>query len=106
MHVSDPTLNGYDGMVFAFDVDVTGTFTMDRTLIPLTVVFFDEHGRGIAADEMQPCPTGVHCPTYPSPKPYRWAVEVPTSRLASSGLSGDPRSVSLAVGGACRPASV
>jgi uncharacterized membrane protein (UPF0127 family) len=100
MHVSDPTLDGYRGMVFAFDVDATGTFTMAHTLIPLEVIFFDHDGRGIAETEMVPCPTGVNCPTYPSPKPYRWAVEVPEGRTGG-GFGPEPTDLRLSVGGKC-----
>jgi uncharacterized membrane protein (UPF0127 family) len=101
MHVHASKLDPYAGMVFAFDDDVTGSFTMDHTLIPLTVIFFDRDGTGVGSKSMIPCPTGVHCRTYGSPKPYRWAIEVPTDRLDASDLSAEPSAVKIDVGGAC-----
>jgi uncharacterized membrane protein (UPF0127 family) len=101
MFVTDPTLVGYAGMLFAFAVDSTGSFTMAHTSLPLTVVFFDRTGRVVSSTAMRPCPSGVRCPTYPAAAPFRWALEVPTARLAAVTLSSDPARAALAVGGRC-----
>ncbi len=101
MGVSDPKLAGYAGMVFAFDGDVTGTFWMKDTLIPLSVVFLDDHSRRISSSDMVPCPPSTtNCPLYPATAPYRWAIEVPVGQLGTLGLgaSDQPK---VTVGGAC-----
>ncbi len=101
MAVTDPKLAGYAGMIFAFDGDVTGTFWMKDTLIPLSVIFLDDHGRRISSADMAPCPTSTaNCPLYPATAPYRWAIEVPLGQLAALGLgaSDQPK---VTIGGAC-----
>ena len=100
-HVASPALHGYAGMVFAFDVDVTGSFSMVDTLIPLTVVFVDVSGRVQASRPMTPCPAGgTTCPTYPAPRPYRAAIEVPAGHAPALGLV---RGSIVRVGGTCAP---
>jgi uncharacterized membrane protein (UPF0127 family) len=101
MYVTDRSLDAHAGMLFAFPVDSTGTFTMAHTEIPLTVVFFDEAGRVVSTTAMRPCPSGQGCPDYPAKAPFRWALEVPTGQLAAAGLAGDPASARLSVGGSC-----
>jgi uncharacterized protein len=102
MDVTDPKLAGYAGMVFAFDTDVTGTFWMRDTLIPLSVVFLDRSGDRISSADMTPCPTTTaDCPLYPASAPYRWAIEVPAGGLAGLGLAPADRP-RVTVGGACR----
>jgi uncharacterized protein len=99
MHVAGSDLGGHAGMVFAFDADATGSFTMQDTLIPLSVVFLDPSGRTLSTTDMTPCPSGsTTCPTYPGPAPYRGAIEVPAGQLAAIGLD-DGATVQL--GGEC-----
>jgi uncharacterized protein len=103
MGVTDPALGGYDGMLFAFDGDVTGTFWMKDTVIPLSVVFLDGSGHRVSSADMTPCPTSTtNCPLYPAAAPYRWAIEVPAGHLEALGLGAadKPR---VSVGGACTP---
>jgi uncharacterized protein len=101
MHVTDETLGGHGAMLFAFDADVTGTFWMKGTVLPLSVAFFDRSGHLVSGADMAPCPTQtVTCPTYPASAPYRWAVEAPAGRLGALGLSAADRP-RVTVGGAC-----
>lgn len=103
MHVADAGLHGYAGMVFAFDTDVTGSFTMQDTLIPLSVVFLDAAGHPVSTTAMQPCPAGaVTCPTYPAPQPYRSAIEVPAGQVGPLGLTDG---ATVTAGGACHTSS-
>jgi uncharacterized membrane protein (UPF0127 family) len=103
MHVASGELSGYAGMVFAFDSDVDGSFTMQDTLIPLSIVFVDATGHPVARSEMTPCPTGgTTCPTYPASTRYRMAIEVPAGQLGSLGLDRD---ATVEVGGACHTPS-
>ncbi len=90
-------LAGYDGMVFRFSQDATGTFWMEDVPIPLTVAWFDSSGRFISAADMVPCPDG-RCRSYRPPRPYRFALEVPGGGLDRLGVG--PGSV-IDVGGAC-----
>ena len=91
-------LAGYDGMVFRFSSDSTGSFYMRDVPIPLTVAWFDGGGRFISSADMAPCPDREGCPLYPAARPYRLALEVPAGGLARLGVG--PGSV-LEVGGAC-----
>jgi len=79
-------LNGYDAMVFRFEEPGTGGFWMKDTIIPLTVGYFDAEGRFVSSADMQPCPPGTECPSYPPSGEYVTAVEVPLGGLGAIGL--------------------
>jgi uncharacterized membrane protein (UPF0127 family) len=99
MHVRPGALAPYAGMVFAFDEDVTGSFTMSNTVMPLDIVFLDASGGVVSSRLMTPCRPGrLDCPTYPASRPYRSAIEVPAGHLAPLGL--DVRA-KVSVGGSC-----
>ncbi len=84
MGVTD--LDGWAGMVFVFDSDVTNGFWMKDTLIPLTVVYLDSEGHIVSATDMEPCPSGTACPVYPPDGPYRMALEVSRGDLDRLGI--------------------
>ena len=90
-------LAGYDGMVFRFSEDSSGTFWMQDVPIPLTVAWFDSSGRFVSAADMTPCPDG-RCPSYGAARPYRLALEVQGGGLHRLGVG--PGSV-IDVGGPC-----
>lgn len=77
MEVTD--LQGHDGMVFSTDAPAESPFYMFRTVLPLTVVFWDGSGTFVSATDMAPCPAPdpAECPRYPPAGPYRLALEVP-----------------------------
>jgi uncharacterized membrane protein (UPF0127 family) len=79
-------LNGYDAMVFRFTEPSTGGFWMKDTIIPLTVAYFDADGRFVSSADMQPCPPGADCPSYPPEGEYVTAVEVPLGGLGAIGI--------------------
>jgi uncharacterized protein len=90
MNVVDAGLEGRDGMAFWFPTATQGGFWMRNTRLPLTIVFVDDEGAVVSIAEMQPCPdTDVDCPVTRPTGPYRWALEVPTSRWPSAGISPD-----------------
>ncbi len=91
-------LAGYDGMVFRFSSDSTGSFYMRDVPMALTVAWFDAAGRFISSADMAPCPNRDGCPLYSAARPYRLALEVPLGGLARLGIG--PGSV-LEAGGAC-----
>ena len=94
-------LADHDGMIFEFSEDSTAAFYMYRTVMPLSIVWFDAAGAFVSATDMEPCtdPNPGNCPVYPAQRPYRYALEVPKGGLAAIGAG--PGSV-LRVGGTCR----
>lgn len=111
MEVTDPDLGGYDGMVFAFETDVTSGFWMRNTPMPLSIAYFDADGVLVSQTDMAPCPDeDATCPSYPADGPFRYAVEVPQGRLADLGVVGPggaeagPRDAALVLTGTpCPP---
>lgn len=93
-------LRGYDGMVFRFDAPGRPAFYMYRTLIPLTVAFFDEAGAFVNAADMEPClaDDASDCPTYPATAPVVLALEVPEGGLGALGI-GEGSTLQLVEGG-------
>ncbi len=73
--VSD--LDGRQGMLFVFAGDSGAAFTMEDTLIPLDIAFFDADGALVDRLTMVPCP-GLPCPTYSAAGSFRFALETPT----------------------------
>lgn len=55
---------------------VTSRFTMQDTVIPLDITFFDDAGRFVDGFTMTPCET-TPCASYAASGPYAYAVEVP-----------------------------
>jgi uncharacterized membrane protein (UPF0127 family) len=89
MEVTDPALAGRVGMAFWFPAPTTGGFWMRNTRLPLTIVFVGDDGAVVSRADMVPCPDDwVNCPVTRPAGPYRWALEVPTSRWEELGLDG------------------
>ncbi len=76
MEVTDPTLGGYDGMVFVYDEPSSGAFWMRNTPMPLSIAFFDGEGQLISTSDMAPCADRGDCPLYPAAAPFSAALEV------------------------------
>lgn len=64
------------GMLFVFDTDEVRSFWMKNTLIPLDVLFFNQHGVFVSSSTMDPC-TKDPCMSYLSALPARFALEAP-----------------------------
>ncbi len=73
------------GMVFVFDQPTVVSFWMKDTLIPLTIAFWDAHGRVLAVLDMTPCRTDP-CPLYGPGQAYVAAVEVAKGVLQANGI--------------------
>jgi uncharacterized membrane protein (UPF0127 family) len=80
-------LGGYDGMVFRYEELVRTPFTMSRTLIPLSIAWFDASGALVDQADMTPCPEAIDCPSYQSDRPYLYALEVPQGGLDDLGVT-------------------
>jgi uncharacterized membrane protein (UPF0127 family) len=98
MEVTDPGLDGHDGMVFVYAEDASGAFWMRNTPMPLSIAYVDAGGRLVSSSDMEPCRDSPDCPSYPAAGPYRYAVEVPRGRLDDLGITASAR---LRVGGSC-----
>lgn len=73
------------GMVFLYSDDTRGGFTMQDTLIPLSIAFFDSAGTVLAVMDMDPC-EAEPCPTHDPGVAYRGALEVNQGRFGDLGL--------------------
>jgi uncharacterized membrane protein (UPF0127 family) len=85
------SLGAHDGMIFLFaDDPVTTQFWMKDTLIPLSVAFWDENGRIVGIQDMDPCREDP-CPTYGAPRPYVGALEVNEGFFTEHGVTTGDR---------------
>jgi len=73
------------GMLFIFDAQQQLTFWMKNTLVPLDVMYFDEHGAFVSAAQMTPC-TADPCALYPSRQAAKYALEMPEGFAAQNGI--------------------
>jgi uncharacterized protein len=63
------------GMVFLFDDETRAAFWMKDTLIPLSILFWQDDGRIIDILDMSPCRADP-CPVYRASAPYVGAIEM------------------------------
>jgi uncharacterized membrane protein (UPF0127 family) len=86
MQVTDPTLSGYDGMLFRFTEDTNDRFYMRDTPMPLSIAFIASNGDIVSTADMAPCDDRAGCPLYSAAAPYRFAIEVPQGHLGRLGI--------------------
>jgi uncharacterized membrane protein (UPF0127 family) len=98
MEVTD--LQGYSGMAFVYDSDVTNGFYMRNTPTPLSIAWIDSAGAVVSTADMAPCEDKDGCPTYQAAGPYRTAIEVFQGGLDDLGIV---EGATVTVGGACAP---
>lgn len=98
MEVTD--LQGYSGMAFIYDDDVTNGFYMRNTPTPLSIAWVAADGEVVTIKDMEPCEDREGCPTYPSEGRYRYAIEVFQGDLPALGITED---ATVTVGGRCAP---
>jgi uncharacterized membrane protein (UPF0127 family) len=70
-------LGGYDGMLFVYDSDHDGRFTMSGTPLPLDIGWYAKDGTPVDRTTMEPCLDGndATCPLYAAERKYRYALE-------------------------------
>lgn len=91
-------LGDHVGMVFTFPSEVTTSFWMRGTPLPLSIAFFDDDGAYVSEADMAPCGDDGDCPTYAAAAPYRYALEVRQGDLDDLGIGPG---ATLALGGPC-----
>jgi uncharacterized membrane protein (UPF0127 family) len=81
----------YDGMLFVYDEEITGAFTMSGVPVPLDIGFYDRAGRPVSRLRMEPCDRAeAECPVYVSDEPFLYALETEAGALASGSLGACP----------------
>ncbi|MGH9276253.1 MAG: DUF192 domain-containing protein [Acidimicrobiales bacterium] len=100
MEVTD--LQGYSGMAFSYDTDVTNGFYMRNTPTPLSIAWISSLGSIVSTADMAPCEDREGCPTYQPSGPYRTAIEVFQGNLDDLGIIPG---ATITVGGSCVPRS-
>lgn len=73
-------LGDLDGMLFVFGEEVSVAFTMQNTLIPLDIAFFDQAGRPVDRLSMTPCESEP-CPLYRTSGAFAYALEMPAGAM-------------------------
>lgn len=71
-----PSLASGHGMLFVFDTGSVRAFWMKNTLIPLDILWIDEHYRIQDIQSASPCTQHI-CKTYVPSHQARWVVELP-----------------------------
>lgn len=82
-------LGPYDGMLFVFEQEVNGAFTMSTVPVPLEIGFYTADGTPVSRRHMKPCPRAeADCPDYRSSGPFTYALETLGGALPAGALSG------------------
>jgi uncharacterized membrane protein (UPF0127 family) len=76
------------GMLFLFHADEQHHFIMEDCLISLDLLWLDRHGRVLHLEAgLPPCPEETEeCPTWTSPGPARYVLELRGGRASELGL--------------------
>ena len=85
--VSD--LGDFEGMLFAWDEEVTTGFWMKDTPIALDLFFFDAEGGLVDQTSLEPCPAEP-CPVFVAERLFRWVLEAPAGSLEATGKLSFP----------------
>ncbi|MDO8648663.1 MAG: DUF192 domain-containing protein [Candidatus Peregrinibacteria bacterium] len=73
------------GMLFVFEREMTVSFWMKNTLIPLDIIYFDTDGAFVSTSKMEPCEADP-CPSYYSLGDARYGLEVPAGFVRKRGV--------------------
>lgn len=80
-------LGDYDGMLFAFDTEISTPFWMKDMQIPLDMIFFDSQGFIVDMKEAQPPCTDTYCPSISSNSPYKYVLEVSSGFIEKNNIA-------------------
>jgi uncharacterized membrane protein (UPF0127 family) len=72
-----------DGMLFRYPSDVTAAFSMNNTWMPLRIYWFNSEGACVGSADLE----AMSSKQVPSPRPFRYALEVPMDRTLGSNPS-------------------
>lgn len=78
------------GMVFLFFQQVNASFYMKDTLIPLSIAFFDDNGKILDIQDMDPCEDDP-CPMFSPGEPFSGALEVNQGAFERWGVQAGDR---------------
>lgn len=81
-------LRGYDAMAFRFDQPTDAAFYMFKTVLPLSIAWFDVDGHHVSQADMPPCRSqdAAACRVFRAARRYTTALEVPKGGLAHLGV--------------------
>ncbi|HJR88296.1 MAG TPA: DUF192 domain-containing protein [Acidimicrobiia bacterium] len=82
-------LGGFEGMLFAWDDEVTTGFWMKDTPIALDLIFFDSEGAIVEQTSLEPC-LAEPCPVFVADGLFRWVLEAPAGSIQATGKLSFP----------------
>ena len=82
-------LGDFEGMLFAWEEEVTTGFWMKDTLIALDLFFFGADGAIVDQTSLEPCRTDP-CPVFVAGGLFRWVLEAPAGSLEGTGKLAFP----------------
>lgn len=75
------------GMLFIHAREEPQAYWMMNTLIPLDILYFNSRRELVSQQrDVQPCPSGVRCPPYPSRAPALYVLELNAGEAGRLGL--------------------
>lgn len=75
------------GMLFIHAREEPQAYWMMNTLIPLDILYFNSERRLVGQQrDVQPCPSGLGCPSYPSGAPALYVLELNAGEAERLGL--------------------
>jgi uncharacterized membrane protein (UPF0127 family) len=82
-------LGDFEGMLFAWEDEVTTGFWMKDTPIALDLLFFDAAGAIVDQTSLEPC-QAEPCPVFVADGLFRWVLEAPAGSLEATGKLSFP----------------
>ena len=82
-------LGDFEGMLFAWEDEVTTGFWMKDTPIALDLFFFDSEGAIVEQTSLEPCPAEP-CPVFVAERLFRWVLEAPAGSVEATGKLSFP----------------
>ena len=80
-------LSAFPSILFVFDEEIEGTFTMKTVLFDLDIAFFNDEGLLVGSTTME----AQSEPLYTASAPFRYAIELPAGTIDDLGIDADTR---------------